>query len=340
LLGIVDFLWMQILEQFPTLYQLSTDHPLNPALPVEKVVVDGTSYDSLTMFFRDPATVCSANSKGTNPAGDGLWIKNKDGKFEPLITDLTAVPDATFWREGKCFPSMGVHYWAAEGAKISSVTKAADIYPVFLLYNSGALNGFGWVVSSEPVESGGKRFENPTGSDTKLFLPDGYMPSEVLSTKQLSTIHVVFNNPLTSLFCGKPKEEPLKESDCVTEVMSKCGEQCPEGTYKKEESRCGFWWKFTREKCEVVNEECIKQVRNPTTVLNVEEEEKESKIDGGEKKDKSLSAVMALIFTPVVSLLAIIVGFRRYRKYKESPHLYEDLDVSDAQTGGGIVINL
>jgi hypothetical protein len=46
---------------------------------------------------------------------------------------------------------------------MSTTMDCHDIFPVFLLYNGGMLNAWGWVFASSPVESGGNRWENPSG---------------------------------------------------------------------------------------------------------------------------------------------------------------------------------
>ncbi len=138
------------------------------------------TYYSLTMFFRNPSTMCTDAVGSATAVGDGLWIRVK-AVFLPLVLPayLKSVPPQPFWVKGKYFASMGVHYW---GGAINLETKAMDIYPVVLLFNgcvflfksalffqrgrcllwrplienllciscffSGMLNGFGWVVSS------------------------------------------------------------------------------------------------------------------------------------------------------------------------------------------------
>ena len=50
---------------------------------------------------------------------------------------------------------LGQHYWY----NISTNMKCEDFFPVFLLYNSGKLTGFGWAVEADIKSS---RVEHPT----------------------------------------------------------------------------------------------------------------------------------------------------------------------------------
>jgi hypothetical protein len=77
---------------------------------VESLTLDGQPYLCTTMFFREPSTICSAGSSSANATGDGLWLARAEGEPLALITDLQAPPAAP-WLKGKCFPTMGVHYW-------------------------------------------------------------------------------------------------------------------------------------------------------------------------------------------------------------------------------------
>jgi hypothetical protein len=53
---------------------------------------------------------------------------------------------------------------------LSTSMDCTDIFPVFLLYNGGMLNAWGWVFASAPLESGGGRWENPSGA------PQAWLP--------------------------------------------------------------------------------------------------------------------------------------------------------------------
>ena len=185
----------------------STDHKFGSTVAtfVESLTLDGQPYLCTTMFFREPSTICSAGSSSANATGDGLWLARAEGEPLALITDLQAPPAAP-WLKGKCFPTMGVHYWYAlllctirsfarlcgrctlltrflayfcaccasnlssSRYNLSTSMDCTDIFPVFLLYNGGMLNAWGWVFASAPLESGGGRWENPSGA------PQAWLP--------------------------------------------------------------------------------------------------------------------------------------------------------------------
>jgi len=184
---------------------LSTTHPfaksmMAPEGPMELLSLDNTQYYCATMYFRDPASICDASGLSSNATGDGLWLGRGSGAPLKLLEDIHSPPGAP-WVKGKCFKTMGVHYWY----NFTADTACDAIFPVFLLYNGGSLNAWGWVFPTNPVEDGGNRFENPTGPMTKLFLPENpaNQPSCVFdsSLKALSTMHVAHNNPFLSNFC-------------------------------------------------------------------------------------------------------------------------------------------
>ncbi len=92
----------------------STDHKFgSTAAPfIESLTLDGRPYLCTTMLFRDPSSICSAGSSSANATGEGLWLWRPEGEPLALVTDLRA-PPADPWLKGRCFPTMGVHYWYA-----------------------------------------------------------------------------------------------------------------------------------------------------------------------------------------------------------------------------------
>ncbi|GFR71423.1 hypothetical protein ElyMa_000353100 [Elysia marginata] len=101
----------------------------------------------LTAYFTDPNTICSSgrtrsvfNVEGT---GTDLWLQTGNTASEvTLIPYYQTGLNVTNWTEGKCFPTMGKHYWYNVTVDMDCDT----FYPVFLLYNGGKLNSFGWAL--------------------------------------------------------------------------------------------------------------------------------------------------------------------------------------------------
>jgi len=151
----------------------------------------------VTMYFRDPATLCT-NSETRPAAGSVLWIRvgNRAG-YQLLVDDQAESRVPSVWVKGKCFVTMGVHYWY----NITQSTRCDELFPVFLLYSGSRLNAWGWVFPLDPVEEG--FFENPSPSDTRMFLPDDGAPACLYdgSLSKLTTLHVAFNNPILSNNC-------------------------------------------------------------------------------------------------------------------------------------------
>ena len=94
------------------------------------------------MFFREPSTICSAGSSSANATGDGLWLARAEGEPLALITDLQAPPAAP-WLKGKCFPTMGVHYWyvfvLSTIRPFARLCVRCTLLTRFLAYTSGVL---------------------------------------------------------------------------------------------------------------------------------------------------------------------------------------------------------
>jgi hypothetical protein len=191
---------------------VSTMHSYHPWMmeynggPIRNVTLGGKSYFSIAVFFREPSSICTkvtsgAASNDIYPIGTGLWLRS--GKGFQMIGDYNVKGDpGGSWVKGRCFPSMGIHYWY----NITSETAQEDLFPVFLLYNGGFLNAFGFLIPTLPMEDGGNRFEHPGGADTVLFLPDNkkVQPKSIVeSTHKLSTVHVAFQNPIQENFCDE-----------------------------------------------------------------------------------------------------------------------------------------
>jgi len=145
----------------------------------------------LTAYFTDLANICSDKQVRTpNVVGDKLLIQtnaNRDLMEIPLKE--TDVLGKTPFIKGKCFYGMGQHYWY----DISNDMDCEDFYPVFLLYNGGELNAFGWATSGM-VDS--PRVEHPPNSAFGLsfFWPKDKFPKCVLEEEQirrrLTTQHI------------------------------------------------------------------------------------------------------------------------------------------------------
>lgn len=168
-------------------------------------VADDT-YLYMTAYFTDLANICS-DKQVRNPevVGDKLFIQTsakRDLMEIPLKeTDVLA---KTPFVKGKCFYGMGQHYWYA----ISNDMDCEDFYPVFLLYNGGELNAFGWATAGFLDTTGQTpEVEHPPNSRFGLsfFWPAEIFPKCVLEPEQvrrrLTTQHVYLQRRPYFNFC-------------------------------------------------------------------------------------------------------------------------------------------
>ncbi|KAK3750449.1 hypothetical protein QZH41_008468 [Actinostola sp. cb2023] len=88
---------------------------------------------------------------------------------------------------------VGQHYWY----KISRDMDCDDFFPVFLLYNRGRLNGFGWNTIGYINST---RCEHPTPKVLSRFFHKETQPQCLNTAGPLSTQHLYFDWPYNN-FC-------------------------------------------------------------------------------------------------------------------------------------------
>lgn len=155
---------------------------------------------TLTAYFVDPTTICTGrsdsdfNNEGT---GTGLWIQNGTNPESQLITiplDQSSV-SSTRWTLGKCFYTMGVHYWY----DLSTDMPCDHFFPFFLLYNGGKLNGFGFIFN---VNVQTPRYEHPPPSSSSQFMQDVPLCfNDDPSYQKMSSMHVYLTSSPQTNFC-------------------------------------------------------------------------------------------------------------------------------------------
>lgn len=160
-----------------------------------KNFVDDGDYWTMTAYFIDPSLICGTGrteeeftKSGT---GTGLWIQTGPNP----LTDVFHAPEKeneikqTKWGSGKCFYTMGQHYWY-------NITKDmdcdADLVPNCILYNGGKLTSFCFAINGY-FDS--KRFDwpHPKKDVINKFMdpvPDCFANNPAYSVQ--STIHVYF----------------------------------------------------------------------------------------------------------------------------------------------------
>jgi len=167
-----------------------------PAQLQNKNFADDGDYWTLSAYFIDPSLICAAgrtqdefNKTGT---GTGLWIQMGPN----AVTDSYHVPSSedeiktSKWGHGKCFWTMGQHYWY----NVSKDMSCDDFVPNCLLYNGGKLNAFCFATNGN-FPSDRYDWPHPKNTVIKQFMdpePDCFFSDPTYKIE--STIHIYFND--------------------------------------------------------------------------------------------------------------------------------------------------
>lgn len=161
---------------------------------------EGDQY-TVNAYFKDPANVCTpgkrdlVSSRSYVRTGYELIIESDDFTMKiPSKEEDVGAP----WSKGGCFPTMGRHYYGhVDRTPFTSDILPSEILPVFLLYNKGELNAFGWVWNAY-LE--GDRYEHAPQASASIFLPatPSYWSNNPFL---LSSIHVFLDSTPLLNFC-------------------------------------------------------------------------------------------------------------------------------------------
>jgi charged multivesicular body protein 7 len=162
-------------------------------------------YWVLTAYFVDPSIICTTGrtaaqyaSQGT---GQGLWIQNGTTPLTSTIQiplDQNAV-SSTMWTQGKCFYTMGQHYWY----NLSPNMDCNDFFPYCILYNSGKLDAFCFALNGD-LDDAAYDYPHPTPSVLSQFMNPvpQCMNDDNPPFNKYSTIHIYMTNwPRSTSFC-------------------------------------------------------------------------------------------------------------------------------------------
>ena len=170
--------------------------PFNfPSANIQKFFNDEGDMWTISAYFIDPATVCTKTSTKQS-TGDRLVLYSKQQSVNiPLKeSDIT-----NYWTLGQCFWTMGVHYWANTNGQVTADMNADDFVPIFLQYNKGQLNGFGWAFNADLQSI---RYEHPTPSVlTQFFKAVPKFFSDSTKAGVLSTVHIYLDSTPQLNFC-------------------------------------------------------------------------------------------------------------------------------------------
>jgi hypothetical protein len=170
--------------------------PFNfPSDKIKPFFTDEGDFQTITAYFTDPATVCKPQ-KSRLLTGDRLVFVNSDKNIEVALKESDVSP---FWTQGKCFYTMGNHYWADLSGKVSAQTNIDDFVPIFLQYNKGNLNGFGWAFN---FNSPSPNVEHPPQSALDQFFketPSVFRDPTKVGT--LTTLHIYLDSTPLLNYC-------------------------------------------------------------------------------------------------------------------------------------------
>jgi len=171
-----------------------------------KYYIDDGDFWTLTSYFVDPSTICNQgrtkeqlDKEGT---GVGLWLQYGQDPIKDSVQIPTNETDMknTKWGSGKCFYTMGQHYWY----DVSKDMSCNDFVPNCLLYNKGKLTGFCFAKNANLIDQS-NRYDSPApkNSVVKKFMdpvPDCFFKDPSYSL--VSTMHVYFiESPRVTSWC-------------------------------------------------------------------------------------------------------------------------------------------
>ncbi|XP_057302199.1 uncharacterized protein LOC130636478 isoform X2 [Hydractinia symbiolongicarpus] len=168
-------------------------------------IVGKTGARYLTAYFTDPQNICNKKiRRNTRMVGDRLMILNSNKTMPD--GSLINVPlkeswmYGTLWNKGGCVPAMGRHYFFNMTANMN----CSDFVPLFLLYNKGVLNGFGWTMGGHINSPTGRLEYAPNALLRKFFQPGIEWPlcldDRSVSQPSVSSQHIYLDiNPTKNL---------------------------------------------------------------------------------------------------------------------------------------------
>ncbi|XP_045207827.2 uncharacterized protein LOC123559791 [Mercenaria mercenaria] len=183
---------------FPENYTPNPNNFPSPLLKNAEDILDGGNYYQ-TAYFTNPAKICEGRTAmefALEGTGTELLLQSGPNPISDYVTIPYTQEDVnnTMWTEGQCFQTMGTHYWY----NISKDMSCEEVYPMFLLYDNGELNAFGWTI---PMDLGNvsRSIENPPPN----FYPYVFkvVPDCLYGLGTLSTVHIYLKNNPAEIKC-------------------------------------------------------------------------------------------------------------------------------------------
>ncbi|CAH1257656.1 Hypp1872 [Branchiostoma lanceolatum] len=179
---------------------LKSELPSDGSIPPQQVTppwIEDKDMWLLTAYFIQPSDICSDGRTEAEYQDEGtgtdLYIQTGPNPTSDIMTIPLQQSDleGTEWTEGKCFWGMGKHYWW--NLRVDMDCK--EFYPVFIMYNGGKLDAFGWNIGTY---LGSPRYEHPAAGFGMFMDP---VPTCLADhSGSLSTMHVYLTNGYPPFF--------------------------------------------------------------------------------------------------------------------------------------------
>jgi charged multivesicular body protein 7 len=146
---------------------------------------------TMTIYFDDPTSICDSTKKiqPMSTLGDRLAVRwGNTGQVQeyPLQQSGVEAP----WVLGRCFVSMGTHYWF----NISADMDCNYFLPLGIMYTSGDLVTFLVNIGQNQTS---ERWEHPSASALGFFFEPSTQPTCLTAPgTTLSTMHFFMYNPV------------------------------------------------------------------------------------------------------------------------------------------------
>jgi hypothetical protein len=173
-------------------------------LPGSKGFVDDGDLWTQTVYFVEPSTICKTGRTKEelekDGTGTGLWIQHGPDPTKNVINLPLNEEEIkkTKWGSGRCFPTMGQHYWF----DLSSDMNCKDFFPTCLLYNGNKLTGFCF---AKNVNLESPHYDVPRATPSGINATMNPVPKCFFSEPSFqvnSAIHVYFHkNPRDTSNC-------------------------------------------------------------------------------------------------------------------------------------------
>jgi len=169
--------------------------PYPPSKQRPPFIQDGFYRYVITAYFVDPSIICTRGRTNVDfeqqGTGTGLYLQLSEKPLESTMMPMKQADIQAPWVTGKCVPLMGDHIWY----NVTKNMDCEDHLPIFLLYNKGKLNAFGWATLTELHSP---MYEHPATSVLNKFFKE--VPQCLLTQEHITTQHIYFDSPYDN-FC-------------------------------------------------------------------------------------------------------------------------------------------